>query len=73
MSFEIGTRVKHSQYGIGRVVCIYNTPEHKYQEHGTNGITRYEGNLNLDVLFEKGGPRGWALYSNHDVRELEII
>jgi hypothetical protein len=68
--FAVGDQVTHPIYGIGVVQAVFSKrTDYERQVDRLMG-SRYKGNLNLDVLFYAGGPRGWALNSDHDVREL---
>ena len=44
--------------------------EHK--EYGVGTVFSIQNEINFAVRFDKGGPQGWALDSNHDIRELEV-
>lgn len=80
---KIGDRVEHPVFGLGTVLHI----EHgkKMGDSGwpktyqssiirlSNGWSRYEGNFNVAVKFDKGGPQGFAKDSPNDVDHLKVI
>jgi hypothetical protein len=44
--------------------------EHK--EYGLGTVFFVQNETNFGIRFDKGGPQGWAMDSNHDVRELAV-
>lgn len=80
---KIGQRVKHEVYGEGTIINVF---EQKQTGDGgwpdisqssiikqTNGKSRYDGNLNITVKFDNGGPLGWGLNSSNDIKTLQVI
>lgn len=80
---KVGQLVNHAVYGKGSVIAVF---ESKQLGDGgwpdlsqssiiktTNGKSRYDGNLNITVRFDNGGPMGWATNSTNDISELELL
>lgn len=71
---KVGQRVKHAVYGEGTIINVFDTKTVAYgEEPNTVGPPRYEGNLNVAVQFDNGGPMGWAFNSSNDTRELQEL
>ena|SRR5271154_2635855 len=80
---KVGLRVEHPVYGLGTVVGI----EHgkKLGDGGwpkvrqssiiriSNGASHYEGNFQVSVKFDNGGPQGFAKGGSHDADLLTIV
>ncbi len=57
-----GTRIRHKKYGLGTVILV----ERK------NGY-RHKTTPNVGIIFDHGGPQGWAENSSHNLKELEKV
>jgi hypothetical protein len=80
-NYKPGMRVFHPVYGHGTVIAVENTikmGDHNnwdkaYQSsiiRSTNGLSRYNGHLNIAVKFDDGGPQGFALDASNEAGNL---
>lgn len=78
-----GQRITHPIYGAGTILAVEdsikmgdnNNWDRTYQSsicRVSNGQSRYDGNLNVAVKFDNGGPQGFATNASNDVKELVI-
>lgn len=80
---NVGQRVSHPEYGLGTVIAVLQGKQLGdgswpaiFQSSiikASNGYSRYEGNLNIAVRFDNGGPQGWAYNATNDIEELILI
>jgi hypothetical protein len=58
MTFKVGSKVRHSVYGVGVVLEAWR---------GERDSENYA------IKFKKGGPLGWAQNSTNDIKNLKAV
>jgi hypothetical protein len=79
--FRPGARILHELYGAGTIIAVeesikmgdHNSWDRTSQSsiiRSSNGASRYAGQINVAVKFDKGGPQGFALDASNSVDSL---
>ena len=58
MKFSLGQKVYSEVYGVGTVI---------HKSYSRRGTEQY------GIVFEKGGPQGWAKNATHDIDDLVAV
>jgi hypothetical protein len=81
---NLGQRITHPVYGDGTIISIEDSPKvgdnntwDRLRQSSiirmTNGWSRYSGNLNISIKFDRGGPQGFALGSSNGIEGMSDI
>ncbi len=70
MLFE-GCKVWHKTYGIGTIARVERNSK-DIEAIPKSGL-RHKNSLNVGVIFDDGGPQGWAEDGSNDILELKRL